>query len=171
MQEPYRKGNSESILASSLAGDIARCFLKRRQRHRWAGLLSCEFVKPVRCSWCYPRVQWRAIGSRRSLKQPSKRSNVAMILFFSPSGWTTLPWKECKLGLLIFAVRGTSVTFQVGEMMFPIELPSTASYATCSVRDKAMPAAQLTNDAQLGSNPPGRKTPDASARAQAHVQP
>jgi hypothetical protein len=45
MQEPYRKGSSESILASSLAGDIARCFLKRRQRHRWAGLLSCE--KPV----------------------------------------------------------------------------------------------------------------------------
>jgi hypothetical protein len=35
MQEPCRKGSSESILASSLAGDIARCFLKRRQRHRW----------------------------------------------------------------------------------------------------------------------------------------
>src|SRR6267142_1686662 len=45
MQEPYRKGSSESILTSSLAGDIARCLLKRRQRHRWAGLLSCE--KPV----------------------------------------------------------------------------------------------------------------------------
>jgi len=45
MQEPYRKGSSESILTSSLAGDIARCFLKRRQRHRWAGPLSCE--KPV----------------------------------------------------------------------------------------------------------------------------
>src|ERR1019366_1100207 len=28
MQEPYRKGSSESILTSSLAGDIARCFLK-----------------------------------------------------------------------------------------------------------------------------------------------
>ena len=26
----YRKGNSESILTSSLAGDTARCFLKRR---------------------------------------------------------------------------------------------------------------------------------------------
>jgi retron-type reverse transcriptase len=37
MQEPYRKGSSESILASSLAGDIVRCLLKRRQRHRWAG--------------------------------------------------------------------------------------------------------------------------------------
>src|ERR1019366_5936193 len=45
MQEPYRKGSSDSILSSSLAGNIARCFLKRRQRHRWAGLLSCE--KPV----------------------------------------------------------------------------------------------------------------------------
>src|SRR6266851_4397626 len=45
MQEPYGKGSSESILTSSLAGDIARCLLKRRQRHRWAGRLSCE--KPV----------------------------------------------------------------------------------------------------------------------------
>jgi hypothetical protein len=41
----YRKGSSESILASSLAGDIARCRLKRRQRYRWAGLLS--FEKPM----------------------------------------------------------------------------------------------------------------------------
>src|SRR5258708_20815746 len=30
MQEPYRKGSSESILTTSLAGDIVRCFLKRR---------------------------------------------------------------------------------------------------------------------------------------------
>ena len=45
MKEPYRKGSSESILASSLAGETARCRLKRRQRHRWAGLLS--FEKPV----------------------------------------------------------------------------------------------------------------------------
>src|SRR6266550_7317730 len=30
MQEPYRKGSSESILASSLAGVIARWRLKRR---------------------------------------------------------------------------------------------------------------------------------------------
>jgi len=45
MKEPYRKGNSESILASSLAGDIARWRLKRRQRYRWAGLLS--FEKPM----------------------------------------------------------------------------------------------------------------------------
>jgi hypothetical protein len=45
MKEPYRKGDSESILASSLAGDIARYYLKRRQRYWWAGLLS--FEKPM----------------------------------------------------------------------------------------------------------------------------
>jgi len=45
MKEPYRKGESESILASSLAGDIARYRLKRRQRYWWAGLLS--FEKPM----------------------------------------------------------------------------------------------------------------------------
>src|ERR1700675_554304 len=45
MKEPYRKGSSESILASSLAGDIARYHLKRRQRYWWAGLLS--FEKPM----------------------------------------------------------------------------------------------------------------------------
>jgi hypothetical protein len=36
------KESSESILASSLAGGIARCWLKRRQRYWWAGLLSFE---------------------------------------------------------------------------------------------------------------------------------
>jgi hypothetical protein len=41
----YRKGSSESILASSLAGAIARYHLKRRQRYWWAGLLS--FEKPM----------------------------------------------------------------------------------------------------------------------------
>src|SRR5229473_4465518 len=45
MKEPYRKGDSESILASSLAGDIARYRLKRRQRYQWAGLLSFEKPK------------------------------------------------------------------------------------------------------------------------------
>src|SRR5664279_694198 len=39
---PYRKGSSESILASSLAGGIARCRLKRRQGDRWARLSSFE---------------------------------------------------------------------------------------------------------------------------------
>jgi hypothetical protein len=42
MQEPYGKGDSDSILASSVAGDIVRCRLKRRQRYYWAGLLSFE---------------------------------------------------------------------------------------------------------------------------------
>jgi hypothetical protein len=42
MKEPYKKGESESILASSLAASIARCWSKRRQRYRWAGLLSFE---------------------------------------------------------------------------------------------------------------------------------
>ena len=37
-----RKGSSESILTSSLAGDIGRSHLKRRQRHWWAGRLSFE---------------------------------------------------------------------------------------------------------------------------------
>ena len=42
MKESYRKGASDSILALSLAGVIARCRLKRRQGYRWAGLLSFE---------------------------------------------------------------------------------------------------------------------------------
>ena len=39
MKEPYGKGDRESILASSLAGNIARYRLKRRQRHWWAGFI------------------------------------------------------------------------------------------------------------------------------------
>jgi hypothetical protein len=31
MKESYKKGDSDSILALSLAGGIARCHLKRRQ--------------------------------------------------------------------------------------------------------------------------------------------
>src|SRR5258708_8074197 len=42
MKEPYRKGESDSILTLSLAGDAARCRSKRRQGHWWAGLLSFE---------------------------------------------------------------------------------------------------------------------------------
>jgi len=34
MKEPYRKGDRDSILASSLADEIARSRLKRRQRYR-----------------------------------------------------------------------------------------------------------------------------------------
>jgi len=44
-KSPTGKESSESILASSLAGRIARCGLKRRQGHRWAGLL--RFEKPL----------------------------------------------------------------------------------------------------------------------------
>jgi hypothetical protein len=39
---PYKKGESESILAPSLAASIARCQLKRRQGYQWAGRLSSE---------------------------------------------------------------------------------------------------------------------------------
>jgi hypothetical protein len=42
MRESYRKGESESILAPSLAAGIARCSSKRRQGYQWAGLLSFE---------------------------------------------------------------------------------------------------------------------------------
>ena len=45
MKESYKKGDSDSILALSPAGGIARCRLKRRQGYRWAGLLS--FEKPM----------------------------------------------------------------------------------------------------------------------------
>ena len=48
MKESHKKGDSDSILALSLAGDIARCRPKRRQGHRWAGLLSFEKRKPGR---------------------------------------------------------------------------------------------------------------------------
>src|SRR5215510_6522325 len=41
-KSPTGKESSESILASSLAGVIARWRLKRRQRYWWAGLLSYE---------------------------------------------------------------------------------------------------------------------------------
>ena len=41
-KESYKNGDSDSILALSRAGDIARCRLKRRQGYRWAGLLSFE---------------------------------------------------------------------------------------------------------------------------------
>src|SRR3954447_8203680 len=45
LKSPTGKENSESILASSLAGVIARWRSKRRQRYQWAGRLS--FEKPV----------------------------------------------------------------------------------------------------------------------------
>jgi hypothetical protein len=48
MKESYKKGDSDSILALSLAGGITRCRLKRRQGYRWAGLLSFENAKAGR---------------------------------------------------------------------------------------------------------------------------
>jgi hypothetical protein len=48
MKEPYGKGDSDSILASSLASDTARQRLKRRQRYRWAGLLNFEKLVWIR---------------------------------------------------------------------------------------------------------------------------
>jgi len=42
MKEPYKKGESESILALSLAASIVRCWSKRRQGYQWAGRLSFE---------------------------------------------------------------------------------------------------------------------------------
>jgi hypothetical protein len=45
MRESYKKGESDSILALSLAASIARCWSKRRQRYWWARLLS--FEKPM----------------------------------------------------------------------------------------------------------------------------
>jgi hypothetical protein len=44
-ERALQERSSESILASSLAGEIARCRLKRRQGYRWAGLLSFEKPK------------------------------------------------------------------------------------------------------------------------------
>ena len=42
MRESYKKGESESILALSLAVVVVRRQLKRRQGYRWAGRLSFE---------------------------------------------------------------------------------------------------------------------------------
>jgi len=42
MQESYKKGESESILALGLAASIVRCWPKRRPGYRWAGRLSFE---------------------------------------------------------------------------------------------------------------------------------
>jgi len=42
MKESYKKGESESILAPSLAAGVARRQSKRRQGYRWAGWLSFE---------------------------------------------------------------------------------------------------------------------------------
>src|ERR1700680_3664372 len=49
MQEPYRKGSSESILTSSLAGDTARCFLKRRPEASVGGAIELRKARRSGC--------------------------------------------------------------------------------------------------------------------------
>ena len=44
MKEPYRKGASDSILTSSLAGDIARCHSKRRPEASVGGVIELRKV-------------------------------------------------------------------------------------------------------------------------------
>jgi hypothetical protein len=45
MQEPYRKGASDSILTSSLAWDIARCSVKRRPEASVGGVIELRHVQ------------------------------------------------------------------------------------------------------------------------------
>ena len=44
----YRKGSSESILASNLAGDTVRCFLKRRPEASVGGAIELRHVQRER---------------------------------------------------------------------------------------------------------------------------
>src|SRR5258706_5956064 len=89
MQEPYRKGSSESILTSSLAGNIVRCFLKRRQRHRWAGRLSCE--KPVDLDAdCTSNCQPQANNCILSESIRTSRESICSICFACRCGRTFL---------------------------------------------------------------------------------
>jgi len=70
MKESYKEGDSDSILAPSLAGDIARCRLKRRQGYRWAGLLSFEKRKtrtPTLSWWRKAPRLHRDIASEQSV--------------------------------------------------------------------------------------------------------
>ena len=69
VQVLYRKGDSDSILASSLAGDVVRRQLKRRQRDQWARLLS--FVK-----WVDQDAD--SMSSRRKAKRQLRYSRVAV---------------------------------------------------------------------------------------------
>jgi len=49
MKESCKKGESESILALSLAAGIAKSQSKCSQRYRWAGLLSRPLIKAGDC--------------------------------------------------------------------------------------------------------------------------
>ena len=44
MQEPFRKGASDSILTSSLAWDIARCSVKRRPEASMGGVIELRKI-------------------------------------------------------------------------------------------------------------------------------
>src|SRR5712664_259764 len=72
MKESYKEGDSDSILALSLAGDIARCRSKRRQGYRWAGLLSFEKHPRWEPYAVMPLVRFCAGGDQRwsSLPRP-----------------------------------------------------------------------------------------------------
>ena len=65
MKESYKKGESESILALSLAAGIARCQSKRRQGYRWAGLLSFE-KRLIRAPTLFRREEGNTAGRVRS---------------------------------------------------------------------------------------------------------
>src|ERR1035437_5809460 len=75
MKESYEEGDSDSILALSLAGDIARCRPKRRQGYRWAGLLRVE--EPAHAEKQHAREPgdlWSASGRKatRSVREGAK---------------------------------------------------------------------------------------------------
>jgi hypothetical protein len=72
MKEPYRKGESESILTLSLAAGAARFPSKRRQGHRWAGLLSFEKDR-IRVADLFPGREGYTIGCviREQLTDPA----------------------------------------------------------------------------------------------------
>ena len=109
MKEPYRKGSSESILASSLAGDIARCRPKRRQRYRWAGLLSFEKLAPA---VFYDRVNpWRvcvlAVCSHRGNGRVSTRRPAEAISSFTRWDFVITLVAVVMVRLLVHGVRLT----------------------------------------------------------------
>jgi len=64
------------MLALSLAGDTARCRLKRRQRGQWAGLLS--FEKPV---WNRMPTLFRS-GGRQHSNHVNSRVDCSVLVVF-----------------------------------------------------------------------------------------
>src|SRR3981081_3812703 len=104
MKEPYRKGNSESILALSLADGIARCRVKRRQRYRWAGLLS--FEKPMdrdadsvpvgRKATRQPRYREGLFGPAQSENPRTLRNNMHENREISCTSWSDDQGRSAK---------------------------------------------------------------------------